>query len=52
MQHQAGEGQEVQTRQGRCQPFVVAGEAAEARSPGETALGHPMAHMNRYAALA
>src|SRR5258708_9784848 len=41
MQHEAGEGQEMQARQGRKQVLVVARQAAEARHPGEAALNHP-----------
>jgi hypothetical protein len=38
VEHKAGEGQEMQTRYGLGQPFVVAGQTAEARRPAEGAL--------------
>ncbi len=41
MQHEAGEGHEVQTADGLGQPFIVAHQAAEARLPGEAALHDP-----------
>jgi hypothetical protein len=41
MQHEAGEGEEVQPRRHFGQALVVARQAAEARTPGEIALHLP-----------
>lgn len=41
MEHQAGKGDEVQTRQDVGQALVVAGQPAAAGGPGEAALDHP-----------
>ena len=41
MEHEAGEGQEVQAGQHGGQPLVVTSEAAEAGGPGEVALNDP-----------
>lgn len=48
MQHQTGERQERQPRHGFWQPLIVAGQAAEARQPGEAALDHPAAGKRFY----
>ena len=42
-EQQDAEGDEVQSREGGGQAFVVAGQAPEARHPGEGALDHPSA---------
>ena len=41
MQHEAGKRKEMQPCEHCRQAFVVAGQAAEARGPGETALDDP-----------
>jgi glucokinase len=51
MEHEAGEGHEVQAGQGLGQPLVVAGQAAEARHPGEAALHDPAPRQQHEAAL-
>jgi hypothetical protein len=38
VEHEAGEGQKVQARQQARQALVIAGEAAEARAPGDATL--------------
>lgn len=50
MEHEAGEGDEVQPGHGGGQPFV-AGQAAEARHPAEAALDHPAAGQQHEAAF-
>lgn len=43
MEHEAGNGEKRESGQDFRHPFIVAGEAAEARQPGGTALDHPTA---------
>lgn len=43
MEHETGDGEEVQPRPHGRQAFVVTSEAAEAGQPDETALDHPAA---------
>ncbi len=43
MQHEAGEGSEVESCHGLGQAFIVAGQAAEAGRPGKAALHDPAA---------
>ena len=43
LEHQAGEGHEVESGQGLGQPLVVADQPAEARRPGEAAFHDPAA---------
>ena len=51
VEHEAGEGQEMQAEQRRREPLVVAGEAAEAGGPCEVALDHPAFGQQHEAAL-
>ena len=51
MQQETGEGQEVQRRQGRRQPLVVAGKPAETGRPGEVTLHDPPAGKQHESAL-
>src|SRR5258706_4364319 len=51
MTHEAGEGEEVQARKGGGEPFIGAGQATEARGPGEVALHHPAAREEDKAVL-
>jgi hypothetical protein len=46
MEHETGEGQKMQPRQGRCQPLVIAGETAETCCSGEIALDNPSARLH------
>lgn len=41
MQHETGAGEKMQARQRCSQAFVITGEPAEARSPGEVAFDDP-----------
>lgn len=41
LEHEAGEGDDVQAAEGVRQSLVAADEAAEAGRPGEGALDHP-----------
>lgn len=41
MQHQAGKGHEMQTRQDLWQPLIVTGQAAEAGGPSKVSLDDP-----------
>ena len=43
MQHETGEGEEMQPHQGCRQPLVVTRQTPKARRPGETAFDHPAA---------
>jgi hypothetical protein len=47
MEHEASTGQEVQACQHRGQALIVAGEAAEAAQPGETAFHDPASGRRR-----
>ena len=49
MEQETDEGQEMEPRQGRCQPFIVTRQAPKARRPGEAAL-HSPPHWQRHEA--
>jgi len=51
MKQETGEGQEVQTRQGRGESLIIAGQATKTGCPGEITLHHPALGQENKAAL-
>ncbi len=50
-EHDTGEGEEMKRGQSLYQPFIVSGQATEARGPGKAALHHPAARQQDETAL-
>ena len=49
--HDAGQGEEMKSRQGLCQSLLVSGRATEACGAGKTAFDHPSARQQNQTAF-